>query len=107
MPTPSSEAFTYCNETYPTRFGDFHFQSYKVTDSHSTGIHFRNIGPHAVYLSIFPGCDTPSRCPAVKDALLPPAADNNDGGNDYIYTAETLAPFNYGWSVQLSSPPPS
>lgn len=104
LPTASTTTFTYCNETYPKQFGAFKLQSYKVTDTHSTGIHFRSIGSHVVYLSIFPGCDAPALCPAVKGAALPPATAEHDATNDYIYTANTLKPFNYGWVVELSAP---
>jgi hypothetical protein len=104
LPSSSTTFFTYCNETYPLRFGEYTFRSYKVTDSHSTGIHFRNIGPRAVYLSIFPSCEPTVRCPKVQNALLPPVTSMEDASNDYIYNAETVEPLNYGWTIDVSPP---
>ena len=107
LPTPSATLFTHCNEAYPTRFNDYQFHSYRVTDSHSTGIHVRNIGPHPVNVSIFPSCDSSAGCRPIENVLVPPVATKDDGSNDYIYTVETLRPFNYLWSVRIPSPTPS
>ena len=100
LPSSTPTVFVYCNETYAVRFGDYQFQAYKVTDSHSTGIHFRSVGPHPVYLSIYPTCAI-EVCPPVRDAVLAPGSNPRDAGNDYVYTAETLQPFDFGWTIAL------
>jgi hypothetical protein len=99
LPGPAANLFVQCNETYPVRFGEYRLQAYKVTDSHSTGIHFRNIGPLPVSLSIYPNCSSVDTCPIVKNAELANVSDPHDGGNDYIYNVPTLAPFDFGWTV--------
>ena len=103
LPTPSSNLFEYCNETFPVIFGSHKLMVYKVTDSHSTGIHFRNIGMTRVLLSIYPTCQISAACPTLRGVSLPAVKDSNDGSNDFIYKANTLEPFNFGWSVLLDS----
>jgi hypothetical protein len=82
---------------HPVPVGSSRVKLFIQRDAHSTGIYIRNIGTKPVHVSLIPSCGHPELCPKLVDAVVPPVQNPHDGGNDYIYTANTLEKLTFDW----------
>jgi hypothetical protein len=88
--------------TGPIAVGNAFVKFFKVTDTHSTGIHIRNLGKVPLYVSMRVHCVDSNLCPPVSNVMIPPAPSEHNEGNDYVYTANTLGEVTFDWVVSVS-----